>query len=357
MKVIAEFIKPTRAFYDVVQDGIIITNLKGLICYANESAKKILHLGRTPEGNQFIHDIFINASDLTEVLMKLAVKQNHVRIQECRTGHGATTQLQVCFSLLAIPEEDPIGMQITFNKPTTNRAKDADYFRQHSAMLHALNFRSREIVFISDLAQKTNVFCSQSLENILGWPVKDFMDGGWGFAMSISHPDDTEVLVKTFVDAIELRTKEKFIHDQEPIIYDYRKRHKNGRWLWLHSECFVLERAEDESIKYLITFMRDITAEKTGTIRYNDSGFDNMLESQFDKKSNGTPAEVKKFRLTSREKEILRLVKDGLSTKEISDILSIGISSVNTYRKNLMKKLNARNTAELVQKSFDADLG
>ena len=55
--------------------------------------------------------------------------------------------------------------------------------------------------------------------------------------------------------------------------------------------------------------------------------------------------------LSKREKEILNLVRDGLSTKEIADILGLKITSVNSYRKNLMVKMNAKNTAELVQKS------
>ena len=45
---------------------------------------------------------------------------------------------------------------------------------------------------VSDLKQKRNVFCSQSIEKMLGWTQNDFINGGWAFAMSLTHPDDAE---------------------------------------------------------------------------------------------------------------------------------------------------------------------
>jgi two-component system, NarL family, response regulator NreC len=44
--------------------------------------------------------------------------------------------------------------------------------------------------------------------------------------------------------------------------------------------------------------------------------------------------------LSTREKEILRLIADGKSTQEIADILCIGIHTVNSHRKNIKSKLN-----------------
>ena len=53
--------------------------------------------------------------------------------------------------------------------------------------------------------------------------------------------------------------------------------------------------------------------------------------------------------LTNREKEILSLVSESLTTKEISQKLFISPRTVDTHRTNLMRKLNIRNTAGLVR--------
>ena len=53
--------------------------------------------------------------------------------------------------------------------------------------------------------------------------------------------------------------------------------------------------------------------------------------------------------LTHREHEILQLVASGLSTKIIAERLVISPRTVETHRTNIMHKLHAANTAELVR--------
>jgi two-component system, NarL family, response regulator NreC len=52
--------------------------------------------------------------------------------------------------------------------------------------------------------------------------------------------------------------------------------------------------------------------------------------------------------LTDREKEVLQLLAEGRTNKEVASILNLGLSTVETHRGNLMQKLNLHNTAEIV---------
>jgi DNA-binding NarL/FixJ family response regulator len=52
--------------------------------------------------------------------------------------------------------------------------------------------------------------------------------------------------------------------------------------------------------------------------------------------------------LTDREKEVLHLLAEGRSNKEVAALLNLGLSTVETHRGNLMQKLNLHNTAEIV---------
>ncbi len=51
--------------------------------------------------------------------------------------------------------------------------------------------------------------------------------------------------------------------------------------------------------------------------------------------------------LTDREKEILQLLAEGKSNKEVAALLNLSVYTVETHRANLMQKLNLHNTAEL----------
>ena len=53
--------------------------------------------------------------------------------------------------------------------------------------------------------------------------------------------------------------------------------------------------------------------------------------------------------LTRREKEVLELISEGLTNQEIAEKLFISISTVDTHRKNLLAKFDARNVASMVR--------
>jgi DNA-binding NarL/FixJ family response regulator len=60
--------------------------------------------------------------------------------------------------------------------------------------------------------------------------------------------------------------------------------------------------------------------------------------------------------LTRREKEVLALIAEGLTNQEIANQIFVSVSTVDTHRKNLLQKLNAKNTASLVKLAMDQRL-
>jgi DNA-binding NarL/FixJ family response regulator len=56
-------------------------------------------------------------------------------------------------------------------------------------------------------------------------------------------------------------------------------------------------------------------------------------------------------RLSDRELEVLEMVSEGKTTKEIADQLFVSSRTVETHRVNMMKKLSVQNTAELIKKA------
>lgn len=52
--------------------------------------------------------------------------------------------------------------------------------------------------------------------------------------------------------------------------------------------------------------------------------------------------------LTAREKEIIQLLAEGKSNKEVATVLNVSPYTVETHRMHLMQKLNLHNTAEIV---------
>ncbi|MEQ6166767.1 MULTISPECIES: response regulator transcription factor [unclassified Ekhidna] len=61
-------------------------------------------------------------------------------------------------------------------------------------------------------------------------------------------------------------------------------------------------------------------------------------------------------KLSDREMEVLTLVSEGQTTKEIAEQLFVSARTVETHRVNMMKKLKVQNTAELIKKAAHLNL-
>ena len=63
----------------------------------------------------------------------------------------------------------------------------------------------------------------------------------------------------------------------------------------------------------------------------------------------GEPAMAPAEPLTTREREIVKLIAEGKSSKEIGELLFISSRTVQHHRANIMRKLNLKKTADLVK--------
>ena len=61
-----------------------------------------------------------------------------------------------------------------------------------------------------------------------------------------------------------------------------------------------------------------------------------------------SPKEERFNQLSNREREIFQMIAEGHSTKAISDLLCVSLSTVKTHRRNIMEKLEVNGTAQLI---------
>lgn len=104
---------------------------------------------------------------------------------------------------------------------------------------------------------------------------------------------------------------------------------------------YVLKNASEEEI---IEAINDIMAGKVHL-----EGEVNEILKQNDK-PDGAPI------LSRRENEVLKFIADGFTNQEIGDKMFISPLTVDSHRKNLLMKLNARNTAALIKIAFSKGL-
>ncbi|WP_299709618.1 response regulator transcription factor [uncultured Tenacibaculum sp.] len=77
----------------------------------------------------------------------------------------------------------------------------------------------------------------------------------------------------------------------------------------------------------------------------------NFMNDYIDK--NVTVGKSDQIVLSNREKEILQLIANGKTSKQIAEELFIAKTTVDTHRKNMIRKLNLNNGNELVKYAID----
>ncbi len=111
---------------------------------------------------------------------------------------------------------------------------------------------------------------------------------------------------------------------------------------------FVLKRASDND---LVDALR--TVAKGGSYlspQVSDKLLNRIQRGETDDDPQPTALEG----LSRREVQVLRLVAEGKTSKEIAVILDLGVQTVRSYRKTMMKKLGVNNVASLTQLALAA---
>ena len=83
--------------------------------------------------------------------------------------------------------------------------------------------------------------------------------------------------------------------------------------------------------------------------RYLSPGVENELLDTLLSGQDGNAQELRTEKLSVREREVLQLVVEGMSSVEIAEVLGLSSSTVDTYRSRLMQKLQVSNIPDLVR--------
>ena len=99
---------------------------------------------------------------------------------------------------------------------------------------------------------------------------------------------------------------------------------------------YLLKNAKKEDVLSAITTVRD------GGMYYSPEITQKIIAQRHKEQDSN-------YKLTKREKEILQLIADGMTTHQISEKLSISDYTVNSHRKNLLSKSQCKNATQLIK--------
>jgi DNA-binding CsgD family transcriptional regulator len=202
--------------------------------------------------------------------------------------------------------------------------------------------------FIFNIKDTVLEFVSEEVYSMLGYTPAEF---NIPLLMSIIHPDDQSWFL-SYENAATEYFFGKALGDPAnyKISYDYRVRKKDGNYIRILQQITTIQSDKDKGVVRTFGVHTDITHLKPegrpvlSFIGLNGAPSYINVDVQ-NKFSTGKAA------LTRREQQVLQLLAQGKSSEEISQSLFISKQTVDTHRKNLLKKTGCANTAELMSEA------
>ncbi|AYB31007.1 LuxR C-terminal-related transcriptional regulator [Chryseolinea soli] len=243
-----------------------------------------------------------------------------------------------------------------------------DKARFVTPLLKQLKRDKNRVVYLVSCAQNRFVFVSEVFKDITGYSSSELLYRGLEFWIPLIHPEDKARIMETIIEGHRLLLDPTSLKEPDPMQLTYRFRRMDGQWIWLEETKWIIP--VDKHVKdFVLGSLRDVTQQRLDEdVKLHQKAIasdneDNLLKVALEyKQANkkqllGGPqsSELEKNKsinlLTAREREVLKLIAEGFSSKQISDKLFISINTVETHRRHLLAKLNVKNSMELVKEA------
>lgn len=113
------------------------------------------------------------------------------------------------------------------------------------------------------------MYINQALESLLGYSPDILLEQGAPFLLSLIHPDDRESLLKKNAEALQQAAASK--QADMVVDFEYRIRHKNGEWRWIHTSGIAFDKDPSGNVSHILNISIDITERKQTELKIQDS--------------------------------------------------------------------------------------
>lgn len=228
---------------------------------------------------------------------------------------------------------------------------DYGLYLSEIASMRAFAHYSSVLIFLIDYQTMTYPFMDSNVIQVLGHSQEAFREGGLEF--SFHNNQHFKLLNKEiFRDRAEFLSKHKNENLSDlrfSMGFGYKDR--KGKIRHILQKHTITQVTDEPLPKGILGFCWDITGQsKEPDIFHQIERFDaesqewrTVLNRVF------FPGVDPDQLLSKREIEIMKWLVSGMSSKQIADRMFLSYHTINTHRKNMLRRTNSKNTAELIQ--------
>ena len=189
------------------------------------------------------------------------------------------------------------------------------------------------MISIFDIKKNKFLYCNESFKNVFGYNTDEIIRGGWELWYTKINRNEAGGIKNKINNFIQ---KPHSGNNPEVISLTYHIKDTFCKWYLINHELSLYNFKNNLIV---LNYLYDITQKEC--IEYFFGVKKQVhLNNSHDKVS-----------ISTREKEVLMLIAEGFSSKQIADMLYISNHTAISHRKNLIEKFKVRNTAQLIKEA------
>jgi PAS domain S-box-containing protein len=237
--------------------GMLFADLQGRIIDANDRFLEMVGYTREELSNGLIH---------WDAITPIEYVDSDVAVIEKLLQHGTLepwekeyyrrdgSRISVLMSAAMIPNTDEQTICVVMDISDRKQAELA--LQESQSFIQKVADASPNILYLYDIQEKRNVYANREVFSTLGYSPEAIQAMGENFALNLLHPDDRQTVLPAYYDKI------KVAQEGDIVEAEYRMRHVNGEWHWLHSRDSVFSRDAEGRVKLTIGTAEDISDRK-----------------------------------------------------------------------------------------------
>ncbi|HLO47032.1 MAG TPA: PAS domain S-box protein [Kamptonema sp.] len=246
-----------RRMFDSSVVGMIFADFQGYIIDANDRFLQMVGYTREELNAGMIHWDEMTPPEYLPAdfaAMDRMIQYGEIDPWEKEYYRKDGSRISVLIGMAFLPDSEDQSICVVVDISDRKQAELA--LQESQRFIQKIADSSPNILYLYDLQAQRNLYVNHEITSILGYKPEVIQAMGTNFTRNLMHPDDLRLVLPAYSKQISMA------QDGEIVETEYRMRHTNGEWRWLHSRDSVFSRDASGKVKQIIGNAQDITERK-----------------------------------------------------------------------------------------------
>lgn len=227
--------------------------------------------------------------------------------------------------------------------------KNTDEPQYNHDNINEFSSNDNSVKVIFDQVNFKIIYISSTIESLGGYTYEEITQDNMAAVFSLFVPEHANALFNWIKWTMETYTQTGTLANYKGILCGMKIYHKDGHQMRIMMRHRAIEEFENKMPKIAAVTIDNVTHLMKGDFYWGRSECGEPENKHYNHMISTDEKDIPTDIISAREKDVLRLVAQGLDSKEIGKALFISPNTVDNHRRNMLKRTGMRDLTALIQ--------